>query len=131
MIFLDTCTCIIKRYIQYLYFCSRIPIIPVHVGALKAVRTLSQAKSWEDYEKRHGKDLSGAGLTSAITVQQSLRRVAVVTEFLKAGIPLARIGSLRLLPEDGSERLPDSSYFGIIIVPFVLETENNDIMNEV
>ena len=87
------------------------------------------AKSWDDYQKRHGKDLSGAGLTSAIPVQQSLRRVAVVTEFLKAGIPLAKIDSLRLLLEDGSERLTDSSHMATY-VPFVLETEKSDIMDE-
>ena len=39
------------------------------------------AKSWDNYQKRHGKDLSGAGLTSATSVQQSLRRLAVVTGF--------------------------------------------------
>ena len=87
------------------------------------------AKSWDDYQKRHGKDLSGAGFTSAIPVQQSLRRVAVVTEFLKAGIPLAKIDSLRLLLEDGSERLTDSSHMATY-VPFVLETEKSDIMDE-
>ena len=61
--------------------------------------------------------------------QQSIRRVAVVTEFLKAGIPLSKIDNLRQLLEDGSERLTDSSYMASYIL-VAMETEMQGIMEE-
>lgn len=87
------------------------------------------AQSWEQYQKRQAKDLPGTGMTPAVPTEQSMRRVAVVTEFLKAGIPLAKIDSLRPLLEDGSEKLTDSAHMASY-VPFVLETEKSDIMEE-
>ena len=66
-------------------------------------------KSWNLCQKRHADDHSGTGLTHAFESAQSLARIEVVSVFLKAGIPLAKITHLRALLEEGSARLTDES----------------------
>ena len=53
----------------------------------------------------------------------------VVEQFLKAGVPLADVDTLRPLPKQGSQRLTHSSHIGSY-VPFVLEGELDTIKEE-
>ena len=59
-------------------------------------------KSWNLCQKHHADDLSGTGLTHAVESAQSVARIEVVSVFLKAGIPSAKITHLRALLEEGS-----------------------------
>ena len=67
-------------------------------------------------------DLSGTGLTHAVESAQSLARIEVVSVFLKAGIPLAKITHLCPLLEEGSAWLTDESHLRTYI-PFIQEME--------
>ena len=80
-------------------------------------------KSFAAYQKRCEKDLSGTGLSTAVSLDQSVRRIQVVRSFLKAGIPLTKIDCLRpLLETDNFTRLTESSHMAQYI-PFLLEKE--------
>ena len=86
-------------------------------------------QSWESYQNRHRKNLSGTGLTEAVPNEQSLRRIDVVRAFLTAGIPLAKVDALRPLLEAGAERLTFSTH-PFSYIPFVLEMEQDLLLEE-
>ena len=87
------------------------------------------AQSWASYQDRHADQLSGTGLSSSVPVEESLRRIYVVTEFMKAGIPLNKINQLRPLLEEGTQRLTSLSHMASY-VPFVLNAEQQTIREE-
>ena len=95
----------------------------------QALRQEKVLKSWNLYQKRHADDLSGAGLTHAAESAQSLARIEVVSMFLKAGIPLAKITHLRALLEEGSARLIDESHLRTYI-HFIQEMETAKVKAE-
>ena len=76
----------------------------------QALRQEKVLKSWDLYQKRQADDLSGTGLTQAVESAQSLARIEVMSVFLKAGVPLAKITHFRLLLEEGLARLTDESH---------------------
>ena len=77
-------------------------------------------KSWNLYQKRHADDLSGTGLTHAVESARSLARIEVMSVFLKAGIPLAKITHLRPFLEEGLARLTDELHLRTYI-PLIQE----------
>lgn len=95
----------------------------------EGVRQQRIADSWKRYLARHSSQLSGTGLSTTIPLEESLRRISVVEQFLKAGVPLAKVDTLRPLLEQGSQRLTHSSHMGSY-VPFVLEGELDTIKEE-
>lgn len=95
----------------------------------EGVRQQRIADSWKRYLARHSSQLSGTGLSTTIPLEESLRRIAVVEQFIKAGVPLAKVDTLRPLLEQGSQRLTHSSHMGPY-VPFVLEGELDTIKEE-
>ena len=73
-------------------------------------------------QKRHADDLSCTGPTHAVESAQRLARIKVVSVFLKAGTPLAKITHFRPLLEEGSARVTDESHLRPNI-PFIQEME--------
>ena len=60
--------------------------------------------SFEQYQKRHCQDgemsqLAGTGLSAAVDIDVSVKRIETVQAFMKAGIPLKKIDYLRPLLE--------------------------------
>ena len=57
------------------------------------------AEQFRQYQESHTQDraLAGTGLTGAVPMEHSLRRINVVTSFVKAAVPLTKIDSLREL----------------------------------
>lgn len=95
----------------------------------EVLRQQRLVQSWTSYQSRHADKLSGTGLSATMPIEESMRRISVVTEFLKAGVPLTKINALRSLLEEGSQRLTHASHMASY-VPFVLETEQNSIKED-
>ena len=89
-------------------------------------RLLLLMQSFETYQKRHGSMLSGMRLTAAVSDEETVQRIQTVTNFIQAGIPLAKVNLLRPLIENNNFRVKDSTHLAQYI-PFVLESEKEKI----
>ena len=99
-------------------------------------------KAKEAIEKRQTRELNLVEVLKAYDQQVHLKgsasvsmdarvyRVRVVEQFLKSGIPMSKIDSLRPLLEEGSHRLTHSSHLSEYI-PVVYSEEKKGIKNEV
>ena len=87
-------------------------------------------EAFRNYQDRRNKGLSGTGLTTAVPLDVSVRRIEVVRSFLQAGIPLAKLDYMRpLLESSTSLALTESSHMAQYI-PFVLEEEQSLIKKD-
>ena len=85
---------------------------------------------FQAYRKRQGSRLTGTGLTSAVSDDETVHRVEAVTACLQAGIPLAKLNIIRPLLERNNHRLTEATHLAQY-VPFVLKTEKERIREEV
>ena len=87
-------------------------------------------EAFRNYQDRRNKGLSETGLTTAVPLDVSVRRIEVVRSFLQAGIPLAKLDYMRpLLESSTSLALTESSHMAQYI-PFVLEEEQSLIKKD-
>ena len=92
--------------------------------ARKEARERNIVESLHAYDKRVGP----AGVN--VSMEQRVYRVKVVEQFLKAGIPLVKVDSLRSLLEEGALRLTHSSHLSDYI-PLIHGEEKKLIRSEI
>ena len=75
----------------------------------------------------HDKEEQPAG--TSVSMAERVYRVKVVENFLRAGIPLSKVDTLRALPEENGLRLTHSSHLADYI-PFLLQQKKELIRSE-
>ena len=89
----------------------------------KEARERDIAESLRSYDK----EVQPAG--TQVSMEERVFRLRVVEEFLRAGIPLAKIDDLRGILEEGALRLTHSSHLADYIPP-ILRTEKQKVRKE-
>ena len=110
-------------------------VIMNHIQCAKHKNGRERLKSKELREKRiaemlvkHNEEQHLRGET--LPEEQQVYRIKVVTAFLKAGVPLSKIGAFRELLEENAYRLTDRRSM-LDYVPFILKDEENKIHQEI
>ena len=92
--------------------------------ATKHAREMNIAHALKDYnENVHGKG-------ETLPEEQQVFRVQVLTTFLKAGVPLAKLKFFRDILESGGSRLTDTRHM-LDLIPFIQKQEATKIKDEI
>ena len=89
----------------------------------KEIRERDIAKSLKAHDKSHPRG-------ETLPTDQRVYRVKVVTSFLRAGVPLSKLGCFRDILEEHAYRLTDRHYMSDL-VPFILVEEQAKIKQEI